>query len=87
MLQVYLLEEAWRDLFLLSLAQWDIGLEVQTMLDCAGIKQDDIGKEKLSPMLNDIRNIRDLVNRFRQLKVDRTEFACLKAVALFRPGE
>ncbi|KAK2145159.1 hypothetical protein LSH36_698g00019 [Paralvinella palmiformis] len=83
--QVLLLEEAWRDLFLLSLAQWDIPLELHTIMECAGLKQDNVINDKFTSLINDVKIVRDVVMRFRRLKLDRTEYACMKAVSLFRP--
>ncbi len=50
-------------MFMLSLAQWDIPLELQTMMDCAGIKVDDTVHEKYSNVLKDVRTVRELVHR------------------------
>ena len=36
--------------------------------------------------LSEIQSLNDCLNRFKQLAVDAPEFACLKALALFRPG-
>ncbi len=81
------MEESWRDLFLLSLAQWDVPLDVHNILECANMTQDSLPSEKMAAILSDIRYIRDLVTRFKELTVDRTEYACMKAVVLFRPGQ
>ena len=35
---------------------------------------------------NDIHNIEDVIERFRMFGPDGTELACLKAIALFKPG-
>ena len=85
--QIILLEESWRDIFLLGLAQWNVPLEVQNILDCASIAQEKLSSDKMAAILSDIRYIRDVVSRMRQFTVDSTEYACLKAVAIFRPGE
>ncbi len=49
--------------------------------------QDNLPSEKMAAILSDIRYIRDLVTRFKEIAVDRTEYACMKAVVLFRHGE
>lgn len=36
--------------------------------------------------LNEIKNLKECYNRFKQMEVDPLEFACLKAFVLFRPG-
>ncbi len=86
-LQIVLLEEAWHDLLMLSLAQWEVPLEVHHVLECANISQDSLASDKMAAVLSDIRGIRDVLGRFKQLAVDRTEYACLKAIVLFRPGK
>ena len=84
--QIILLEESWHDLLILSLAQWDVPLEVHHVLECANISQDSLASDKMAAILSDIRFIRDVLTRFKHLTVDRTEYACLKAIVLFRPG-
>lgn len=86
-MQIILLEESWRDLFLLSLAQWEIPLDVHHILECANVSKDNLPSDKMAAVLSDIRYIRDLIMRFREMPVDRTEYACLKAIVLFRAGE
>ena len=71
----------------MSLAQWEVPLEVHNILECANISQDSLPSEKMAAILSDIRYIRDLTSRFKQLSVDKTEYACLKAIVIFRPGK
>lgn len=71
---------------MLSLAQWDVNLEVHSVLECANVNHDSLPTDKMAALLSDIRYIRDLGARFRSLSVDKTEYACLKAIVLFRPG-
>jgi hypothetical protein len=40
-----------------------------------------------SQCVQDVKRINDIVGKFRQMCVDGTEFACLKALSLFRPGK
>lgn len=35
----------------------------------------------------DLRILEEVFSRFKALAVDPTEFACLKAIVLFKPGE
>ena len=87
LLQLVLLEESWKDVFLLSLAQWNIPLEVQNILECARINQDKLPSDKMASLFADIRNIRELVGRLRSMHVDTSEYACLKAIVLFKAGK
>ncbi|XP_066147936.1 photoreceptor-specific nuclear receptor-like isoform X1 [Euwallacea fornicatus] len=77
--QVILLEEAWSELFLLNAIQWCMPLDVSA-----------------SPLFNlnehtkngnsttDVRILTDTLIRFKSVHVDPAEFACLKAIVLFR---
>ena len=82
-----LLEECWRDLFLLSLGQWDVPIDLSRVLGAAGLTNQDVGGDKMASLMADVTYMRDLALRFRHLCVDRTEYACLKAIVTFRPGE
>lgn len=80
--QVILLEEAWSELFLLNAIQWCMPLDVSA-----------------SPLFNvnehvkngnsstDVRILADTLMRFKAVHVDPAEFACLKAIVLFRAGK
>ncbi|XP_071955844.1 nuclear receptor subfamily 2 group E member 1-like isoform X2 [Antedon mediterranea] len=72
--QVILLEEGWRDIFLLGMAQWSIPL-----IDAHSVDTAD------KPETDEMRNLRGVLMRLRSFHVDFTEYACLKAIALFRP--
>ena len=37
-------------------------------------------------MLTDVRTLREMMARFKAIQVDPAEFACLKAIVLFKPG-
>lgn len=83
--QVILLEEAWSELFLLCAIQWSLPLESCPLLSlpdlCPGIQ----GKGSYTSL--DLRLLQEVFSRFKTLAVDPTEFACLKAIVLFKPGE
>ncbi|CAL8404852.1 unnamed protein product [Boreogadus saida] len=82
--QVILLEEAWSELFLLCAIQWSLPLDSCPLLSlpdlCPGGMQ---GKASYSSL--DLRLLQEVFSRFKALAVDPTEFACLKAVVLFKP--
>lgn len=83
--QVILLEEAWSELFLLCAIQWSLPLDSCPLLSlpdlCPGIQA------KGSYTSLDLRLLQEVFSRFKALAVDPTEFACLKAIVLFKPGE
>ncbi|XP_068000474.1 photoreceptor-specific nuclear receptor isoform X1 [Melanerpes formicivorus] len=80
--QVILLEEAWSELFLLCAIQWSMPLE-----SCPLLAVPEPAPGKLLPAALDIRVLQETLGRFKALAVDPTEFACMKAVVLFKPGE
>ncbi|NXG80805.1 NR2E3 protein, partial [Baryphthengus martii] len=78
--QVILLEEAWSELFLLCAIQWSMPLE-----SCPLLAVPEPAPGKLLPAALDIQALQETLSRFKALAVDPTEFACMKAVVLFKP--
>ncbi|XP_031979283.1 photoreceptor-specific nuclear receptor isoform X3 [Corvus kubaryi] len=78
--QVILLEEAWSELFLLCAIQWSMPLE-----SCPLLAVPEPAPGKLLPAALDVRALQETLGRFKALAVDPTEFACMKAVVLFKP--
>lgn len=85
--QVILLEEGWRELFIMGAVQWNMPLEVAPLLAAAGMHVDNTPAEKIVATMADIRMLQEINARFRSLQVGEAEFACLKAVVLFKSGE
>ncbi|XP_046562624.1 photoreceptor-specific nuclear receptor-like [Haliotis rubra] len=81
--QVILLEEAWSELFLLCAIQWSMPMEACPLFvlpDHAPNSQNG----KISPF-SDMRVLQEVMVRFKAIQVDPAEFACLKAIVLFKP--
>ncbi|XP_010133141.1 PREDICTED: photoreceptor-specific nuclear receptor-like, partial [Buceros rhinoceros silvestris] len=74
------LEEAWSELFLLCAIQWSMPLE-----SCPLLAVPEPSPSKLLPAALDVRALQETLGRFKALAVDPTEFACMKAVVLFKP--
>ncbi|XP_053128694.1 photoreceptor-specific nuclear receptor [Hemicordylus capensis] len=81
--QVILLEEAWSELFLLCAIQWSLPLESCPLLSVSEMTPNLNGK--LASTGIDVRALQEIIARFRTLAVDPTEFACMKAIVLFKP--
>lgn len=85
--QVILLEESWAELFLLNAIQWCMPLDPSNCAlfsvteHCSNITATGISKQELAL---DIRTLHDTLCRFKSILVDPAEFACLKAIVLFR---
>ncbi|CAM5087179.1 unnamed protein product [Natator depressus] len=81
--QVILLEEAWSELFLLCAIQWSMPLESCPLLSVPELSPNIHGK--LVSASVDIRILQETISRFKALTIDPTEFACMKAIVLFKP--
>ncbi|KAK9891228.1 hypothetical protein WA026_013543 [Henosepilachna vigintioctopunctata] len=77
--QVILLEEAWSELFLLNAIQWCMPIDVSS---CPLFNINEHTKHGNSA--TDVRCLTDTLIRFKAVHVDPAEFACLKAIVLFR---
>ena len=86
--QLRLLEESWRELFVLGAAQFCIPLEASALLRAAGLAApEDVSPEKAAALTAELRAFQDIIAKFQALQVDPTEYACLKGVVLFKTGE
>lgn len=74
-----LLEESWTEIFIISAIQWSLPFEKCSIFNSTNIPNS-------SEHSLDIRVLNDTFERFRNLSVTQAEFACLKALALFKPG-
>ncbi|ESO05634.1 hypothetical protein HELRODRAFT_139475, partial [Helobdella robusta] len=90
--QVILLEESWSELFLLCAIQWSMPMETSPLFTIPDHPPSNANHP--SPLLNskahlqahsDMRILQELSSRFRLLQVDPPEFACHKAIVLFKP--
>ncbi|XP_078605318.1 photoreceptor-specific nuclear receptor-like isoform X1 [Branchiostoma floridae x Branchiostoma japonicum] len=87
--QAILLEEAWNELFVLSAAQWAMPIDPGSLLTAATSSPASADRviqssEQSSLLMADIRGLRDVTSRFQEAQVDPTEYACLKAIVLFK---
>lgn len=48
---------------------------------------DNTDSQKLNKIISEIQALQEVVARFRQLRLDATEFACLKCIVTFKAGE
>ncbi|XP_030754477.1 photoreceptor-specific nuclear receptor-like [Sitophilus oryzae] len=77
--QVILLEEAWSELFLLNAIQWCMPLDVSAS-PLFNLNE----HSKNGNSTGDVRILADTLMRYKSIHVDPAEFACLKAIVLFR---
>ncbi|EDO32715.1 predicted protein, partial [Nematostella vectensis] len=83
--QAILLEEGWSELFVLSSAQFSLPLDMGPLLSAAGLQVDKAPTDRIVAGMADIRLLQNIVTRFKRLQIDSTEYACLKAIVLFKP--
>ncbi|KAL4709639.1 hypothetical protein ACJJTC_007370 [Scirpophaga incertulas] len=78
--QVILLEEAWSELFLLNAIQWCLPLDTA----CATLFGSDQTDQENGVSSTTLRRLREVLARYRAVLVDPAEFACMKAIVLFK---
>ncbi len=78
-----LLEESWSELFLLWAIQCSTSLDNGGPLFTTALNRYQLENENGKSIY---RLLNDVLYRFKQLKLDPIEFACLKAIVLFRFG-
>ncbi|CAL8071077.1 unnamed protein product [Orchesella dallaii] len=81
--QVILLEEAWADLFLLNAIQWCMPGDAVSLFSATD-HLSHLPNGKAVQVAGDLRALNDALVRFRAIGVDPAEFACLKAIVLFK---
>ncbi|KAM4573872.1 photoreceptor-specific nuclear receptor-like [Odontesthes bonariensis] len=81
--QVILLEEAWSEMFLLCAIQWSLPMDICPLLSLPELSPTQQAKMNLPTA--DLQVLEEIFSRFKALAVDPTEFACLKAIVLFKP--
>ncbi|MEQ2176432.1 hypothetical protein GOODEAATRI_027954, partial [Goodea atripinnis] len=81
--QVILLEEAWSEMFLLCAIQMSLPMD-RCLILCPELSPTHEAKANLAS--SELQILEDVFSRFKALAVDPTEFACLKAIILFKPG-
>lgn len=83
--QVILLEEAWSEMFLLCAIQWSLPMDGCPLLSLPDLSAPQ--QAKISIPAANLQVLEEVFVRFKTLAVDPTEFACLKAIVLFKPGK
>lgn len=80
--QLLLLEESWRELFVLGAAQFLLPLELSPLVHSSGALSRH--PERASSFLHEVKFFHETLAKFAQLQVDAHEFACLRAIVLFK---
>ncbi|XP_035760029.1 nuclear receptor subfamily 2 group F member 6-like isoform X2 [Neolamprologus brichardi] len=85
--QVALLRLSWSELFILSAAQSALPLHMAPLLAAAGFHSSPMSAERVVSFMDQVRVFQDQVDKLTRLQVDSAEYSCLKAIALFSPGD
>ncbi|GAB0091443.1 nuclear receptor subfamily 2 group E member 1 [Sergentomyia squamirostris] len=80
--QHLLLQESWKELFLLNLAQWGVPFDLGALLDSPHVR-DRVPQDAVT--LTEMKTMQEILCRFRQISPDPSEVGCMKAVILFSP--
>ena len=76
--QIILLEESWKDFFILDAAFWSFPLDMSCIVPHGDTN---------TSVVADLRALQELITRIQALEVDETECRHLKTVVLFKPGK
>lgn len=81
--QIMLLKHSWNELHIISLAHRSLGTQEGIVL-ATGLTINKSTSHAIG-VGNIYDWIQDFINKFREIRVDKTELACLRAVILFNP--
>ncbi|XP_050094833.1 protein dissatisfaction-like [Anopheles aquasalis] len=81
--QHLLLQESWKELFLLNFAQWSVPWDLGGLLDSPHVR-DRLPQQDAASQL-EMKTMQEILCRFRQISPDLSELGCMKAVILFSP--
>lgn len=79
--QLLLLEESWRDLFVLGAAQFLPNVDFTALITYSGALEQNLNNTLL---LQNVQEFQNILANIRQFQMDQHEFACLRAILLFR---
>jgi nuclear receptor subfamily 2 group E protein 1 len=78
-----MLEQSWRELFVLGAAQYLLPLDIAQLMSLRGAL-DDRDSQRDAALLHEIKVFHNTVTKFKDHNVDPYEYACLRAIVLFR---
>lgn len=80
--QLLLLKETWRELFILGAAQFLSPLELASLVSASRLVECE--QEKAVKFLNEVKEFQATLTKISQYHIDAHEFACLRAMVLFK---
>ncbi|XP_067945724.1 nuclear receptor subfamily 2 group E member 1-like [Watersipora subatra] len=82
--QLTLLEEGWRELFVLGACQFQMPLDIAPLMSHAGLNKLESEDPKYQQTLTDLKGLKELIGKFKAMSVDPTEYACLKGIIILK---
>lgn len=79
--QLLLLEESWRELFVLGAAQFLPNVDLSMLISFSGALDHNLNS---SSLLQNVQEFQKILSNLRQFQMDQQEFACLRAIILFK---
>lgn len=76
--QQLLLQESWKELFLLNFAQWSVPWDLAALFDSPQVRE-RIPDDATTSV--EMKTVQEILCRFRQLSPDSSEVGCMKAVS------
>ncbi|XP_065065012.1 photoreceptor-specific nuclear receptor-like isoform X2 [Rhopilema esculentum] len=82
--QIILLEESWRELFVIFAIQWNLPLDLNYLVAPFVNPKKPADPETVAKVSLELRRFQELATKFRALKITEEEFIFLKAILLFK---
>ncbi|XP_055853074.1 protein tailless [Episyrphus balteatus] len=80
--QLELLEDSWKDLFIIGMAQCSIAMNVEQILHT--YESENPNKDIVRIVSSEMQVFRDVIHQFHLLKLDNDEYECLREIMLFK---
>lgn len=75
-----MLEESWFELFVFTAAQWNFPVDEFQLIPS------HMPVDRREASMSEIRRFKDFLSRCNCLGIDHLEYACLKAIVLYKGG-
>ena len=85
--QIILLEESWRELFIIFAIQWSLPFDSNFLVSPFVSHKKPTDPDRVAKISMELRRFQELATKFRALKVTEEEFIFLKAIILFKYGK
>lgn len=80
--QLLLLEESWKEFFILAMAQYLMPMNFAQLLFV--YESENTNREIVALVSREVHVFQDVLNQLCHLSIDSTEYECLRAISLFR---